>query len=380
MHSKAALVLAIVALAVAAPAVSAGELEVQVVNRTANAPPPPALAVVLHTYANGQEVGREEATTDSRRRAVFRGLAPDEGNTYVVEVSYQGVKYDSGPIQLTEASRKATVELPVYETTASPDAVQVQVQHTVLRPQRGALEVEEMFVIRNPTDRTYIGQGEVKPGLRRVIEFVLPAGFTDVQLGQGIMPCCIVAEGNGFVDTMEVKPGPRRAQFKYLLPYTGPRLTFRPSFLAPTQQYSLLVSPALRVSRVSGLEPVGDFNAGGEAYQSYAATNLAPSMAASIELSGLPADRTRLLRYLALALAGSLALLLAWWVLRSRRQPAAQTSPDDLADQRRRLLEEIAQLDELFESGKLPRVDYQLVRKSKKAELATLSRRPSRLT
>lgn len=377
MQAKEPLLVALSALIFTAPAVSV-ELTVQVVNRTADAPPPPALTVVLQAYVNGQEGAQQEAQTDSRHRAVFQGLTTGEGNTYVAQVSYEGVKYESRPTQLTDGSRKAFVEVPIYETTPSSDALQVQVQHTVLRLLRGALEVDEMYLIENPTDRTYVGRGEVKPGARRVLEFMLPAGFTGVQLGQGLMACCIVAQKNGFVDTMEVKPGQRMVQFKYLLPYTRQRLTFRPSLLAPTQQYSLLVSSAVSVSNLWGIEPTGEFNTGNQSFLRYAATNLAPSMPVSAEFSGLPVDRTPLLRWLALAVAGSLVLVLGWWVLRSKRWHVAQRSRVSATDQRTRLLEEIVQLDELFEAGKLTPTNYQLLRNSKKAALAMLGSQTDR--
>lgn len=378
MQGKTVLFVALFAWAVTAPAVSTGELTVRIVNRTAKAPPLPELTVLLHTYMNGQEVGEQEAQTDSRHRAVFRGLPVGEGSSYAVQVSYHGVKYESEPIQLTDASGNAPVELPIYETTPSSDAVQVQIQHTVMRPLRDALEVQEMYLLQNRTDRTYVGNGEVKPGLRRVLEFVLPVGFTNVQVGEGLMLCCIVTQENGFVETMEIKPGERVVQFSYSLPYIRSRLTFRPSFLAFTRQYNLLVSPDLRVANVSGLEPMGQFNASRAPYLRYAARDLAPGKHVSIEFSGLPVDRIPLLRWLTLAVAGSLVLVLVWWILHSRGLSRAQVSRSPLDNQRSRILEEIVRLDEAFEAGKLSRADYQFRRNSKKAELANLGAHPHR--
>lgn len=371
MRARTLFLVGIFVLACTARAGSA-ELTVRIVNRTASAPPLPVLTVVLHASADGQEVSQREAQTDSQHRAVFRGLNLGEDSSYVARVSYKGVKYESESIQLTDGSKRAIVELPVYETTTSSEALQVRVQHTVVRPLRGALEVQEMYLIENRTDRTYVGSTEAKPGARRVLEFMLPSGFTDIQLGQGLMPCCIVAQGNGFVDTMEINPGERLVQFNYVLPYTRTRFTFRPALLAPTQQYNLLVSPTLRVSNVSGLEPMGEFNASREPYLRYEATNLASGAVAGIEFSSLPLDRTPLLRWLTLAVAGSLGLLLAWWVLRARRPRAVQIASVPATDRRSRLLEEIIQLDELFEAGRLAPADYQHLRNSKKAELATL--------
>lgn len=63
---------------------------------------------------------------------------------------------------------------------------------------------------------------------------------------------------------------------------------------------------------------------------------------------------------------------LVWEVLRSKRPRTVQISRGPPTDQRSRLLEEIVQLNELFEAGRLAPADYQHLRNSKKAELATL--------
>ena len=63
---------------------------------------------------------------------------------------------------------------------------------------------------------------------------------------------------------------------------------------------------------------------------------------------------------------------LVWEVLRSKRPRTVQISQSPPTDQRSRLLEEIVQLDELFEAGRLVPADYQHLRNSKKAELVML--------
>jgi hypothetical protein len=117
---------------------------------------------------------------------------------------------------------------------------------------------------------------------------------------------------------------------------------------------------------------MGEFNARREPYLRYEATNLASGAVAGIEFSNLPLDRTPLLRWLTQGVASSLVLVLVWRVRRSKRPRAVQIASVPATDRRSRLLEEIVQLDELFEAGRLASADYQHLRNSKKAELVML--------
>lgn len=349
-----------------AAGLSAAELRVRVVNRTAGAPPLPVLEVMLQPSPEGQSKGSRTAKTNARGVALFSKLKAGADIQYSAEVTYKNVKYDSGSIRLTEKKKTTTVELPVYETTTSPDALTVPAQHTLLRPRRGFLEVREIYLFQNRTDRTYIGTREVRPGLRSVLEFPLPKGFTKLQLNEGLMSCCVIKQNNRLVDTMELKPGRRVVRFQYLMPSSS-HLSFRPAVVADTDQYNLLVSPALKVTNVSGLRDAGEFKAGAEAFHRYDARGLTPGNSASIEISGIPGDRASLLRWFALVFGIGVAGLLVWWAVSHKRGPETAIRAEQT---RESLLEAIVRLDESFEAGKISRSDYEALRKSKKAELA----------
>ncbi len=66
------------------------------------------------------------------------------------------------------------------------------------------------------------------------------------------------------------------------------------------------------------------------------------------------------------------------WDLVTASKKALPSTCGPPSDQRSRLLEEIVQLDELFETGRLAPADYQHLRNSKKAGLAMLGNQTHR--
>lgn len=99
-------------------------------------------------------------------------VEPDAlGSTYVPRATYDGVQYfgDEGPVRFDESVSSATRDFEVYATTTEqPDLEIVETVMTVVAIDRGRGELGLIRedLVRNPSDRVYVGGGEGRITLR----------------------------------------------------------------------------------------------------------------------------------------------------------------------------------------------------------------------
>ena len=318
----------IAVLVFAAAEVPAAVVSVQVVNRTAGAPAPAGLAVTLNLTRDGTTSSHGPVLTDERGTARFD--IPDvTGEATVAAVTgYQGVKYESAAVALPAGAAAAETEIAVYEATTSRDSVVVTFHHSVLRPMKGAVQVAEMLVIENRGDRTYVGERELQPGLRAVFEYALPDGYRELELGRGLMACCVLQLEGKLIDTMEIKPGRRTLQFRYVIPAAEDKLAYRPDVTFVTERYNLLVDPPLTVVSATGLRDSEAVEYDSEVFAAYEAADLTPGAALEVNVAGIPFDRTPQLRWATVAAALLLGVFLLVFALQSRRTASAHSIGD----------------------------------------------------
>ncbi len=200
----------------------------------------------------------------------------------------------------------------------------------------------------------------------------MPKEATALQLGYGLMECCIIGSEEGFVDTMPVLPGISEAGYSYKVNYNSGAYTFSRNMNYPTTRYDLLFQG-------ESIEVTGDQLAAGEPitiedtqFSHLTGEALAPGDILVVQLPNLPVTNNQgVAIWIALTLivlAGGFGL---GYLLRKKRvQPVR---PEDSLDQRRqRLLIELAQLDDDFDGGKIPEEDYRRLRTEMKAQLVEL--------
>jgi len=262
--------------ALGAAALSAATVSVKVVNQTPGALNPAGLAVSLKLSQGEESRSYGPVRTDDHGVANFDIPAVTAEVQASASTAYQGVKYESDPVSLAPGTASVEIPLPVYEATSSSDQVVVTFHHSVLRPMKGSLQVTEMLMLENRGDRTYVGKRELQPGLRAVFEYALPPGYQQLELGTGLMACCVVQLDGKLIDTMELKPGPRTVQFRYVIPAAEGELPFQPDITFATERYNVLVDPALTVQSATGLRNSDTAEYKNLALISYEAANLAP--------------------------------------------------------------------------------------------------------
>lgn len=363
----------VAAVAVGAAAASAtaggspGVIDGTVVNLTGGQRPVAGHPVTLTAYVNGTQVEGFQTTTDAAGRFAFTvPAAPDR--TYVVNVKYRGGDYDSDPIAFRDGGTRRQVTLRVYEPTTDPAVLRVSVHHIIVDTAPGAVQVAELLVVTNATDRTFIGTTQRPDGKRETLRLSLPPGATRVQYLEGLMDCCAFVADGVLVDTMDVKPGMRQIAYSYLVPAAGRSARILRILEYPTDRVEVFGSAAARF-QVEPLAPQPAVQTDQGAYVRFSGANLAAGDRIAVAVGGLPASAATPRRVALAVFVGILAGALAYPLAR-RRAPEPRPEGAGLALSREELLTLVADLDDRYEAGEVSAEEYRRRRAFLLEELA----------
>ena len=315
-----------------------------VINQTLNRPEPDIeVSYILHEPG---DITIVRDTTDSKGQFIL-DVSSDPGADPppMLFARYNGIDYPGNP-----APAGDTVDIPVFETTDSDTAISLSSHHILIDAQAGT--VAYIIIVHNRGDRTYLTGGDHGHGL----EIPLPDGVTDIARA----PQGVHLHGSLLVDPRPIIPGNSQTFFSFALPPSN-RIAQRITY--PTASLDLLVQPTDTPVSTTILRDLGDVTLGNNVFQRFGAEQLAPGTQIDINLSSAEiASNLQTPIWIAAASAIAIAILVIY--MRSLK-----TTPN----RRTVLLEQIADLDERYESGKLSEDDYKNRRNALKAEVIDLS-------
>ena len=318
----------------------------RVINQTLNRPEPDVeVSYILHETG---DVTVMRDTTDSKGQFIL-DVPSDPGAEPppMLFARYNGIDYPGNP-----APAGDTVDIPVFETTESDTAISLSSHHILLDAQAGT--VTYIFIVHNHGDRTYLTGGDHGHGL----EIPLPDGVTDfIRAPQGVH-----LHGTLLVDPRPIIPGNSQTFFTFAIPPTN-RIVQRITY--PTAGMDLFVQPADTPVSTTVLRDLGGITLGDHVFQRFGAEQLAPGTQIEIALSS-PETAFAFNSQTPIWIAAASVVALAILVLYMR---TLKTTPN----RRTILLEQIADLDERYESGNLSEPDYKNRRNALKAEVIDLS-------
>jgi len=321
--------------------------------------------VRLTVYVNGAEADWKTVKTGAAGEFSFV-VPADPDRTYALQVKYKGGEYDSPTIAFKPGEMSRRVAMRVFEPTGDAAVLRVNVHHIIVEAGEGLVQVAELLVFANTSNRTYIGGAPRADGKRETLRFTLPVGAGNVQFMEGLMECCVSSTDTGLVDTMDVEPGVRQVAYAYTLPAGGGRLALARRLDYPTDRVEVFGRADVALE-ASPLQRQDDVQTDQGTYARFSAASLAVGTDLRLALRGLPARRAGLLRVAIAAFAGIVAAALAYPLLRRRRErdePAGARTRDDL-------IAAVAALDDRFEAGEIPEEEY---RRRRERYLARLRR------
>ena len=369
-----------------------GYLEGQAVNQTEGGGVPANIPVTLIVLKDMSMQDRLNAQADGEGRFRFDGLDTSESSVYQVVAEYKGVDYFSDFLAF-EDGKIPSLTVDVYEPTEEQTNVHTERLHVIINVRPRQLQVGELHVFSNPSDRAYVGHSTEMSGTLR---FSLPTGANDLEFQEGQLGGRFASTDEGFLDTSPVLPGTGSHQvlFSYNLDYDSPEFSFSVTDYYSVTGVNVLVSdPAVQVDSPA-LQSEGFRNVQGQEWVSLAGKNLPAGQEIRLSFSNLPLEQrespmppagatgplaqTDNFKFIVLGLAlFGLGVLVGYSLPRRERvqEAASFQLPDDSvaggaeADEDE-LIVALADLDDAFERGEVSEGPYRQQRADLKKQLA----------
>lgn len=374
-----------------ATALPTGVATGKITNQTNPDVPVGELEVMLHILDQDQnQLGMLHGQSATDGSFTIKDVPMTAGIGYAAAVVFDETTYYS-PIAWAENGSTTTVlNVPVYETTPDLTDVRIEQMHVLFDFAQDGIEVKELFALSNLGIRTVRGGQKIPENnqVKASVLFPLPenADFISFEPQDNTR---FIKFAGGFGDLAPIQPGEMVNMLvtSYLIPYGNPR-TFTYQTSLPVKRVNFLLPHTsgitLKADGLGTAEKVEGQN--GSLYDLYLIENLPAGTEMVINLEGdvnlttedsvIPAEATatnnRLpltvgLAVLGVALAGGGVF---WWVRSNKRTGETEEQevevcvlPLDSTEPRLdELLEEINQLDEQYESGKIDEGKYQSLR------------------
>jgi hypothetical protein len=397
-------VLGLLLLAVSLPVLAQGDgvLEGQVVNGTSGLENVGAgIEVTLRAFRDDALVEEFGTVTDDGGRFRFEGLDTDPELSYLPETTYQGVPYTLlEPLHFGGGETSLDVSITVHETTEDDSAIGLDSVHLIAESFGEVLRVTEIHLYGNRGDKTYVGSvGDVAPGIRTTVLIPLPENGVGLALEQSETEKRYIEVEGGVADTAPVRPGSETSLvfFSYHLMVAGDTVPLERRFAYPVAAMNAMAAQPDLSLRSEQLRAMGsetfqdrDYNfylgdgqpadaplviefllAAGEGGQGMPSIGETPAQTASAEATR---GNQQLIRWFGFGLA-ALAVLGAFVypLATSRKADASEEAPGvGQTPASRRLVSELADLEETFEAGKIEEEDYERQRAEIVRSLKTL--------
>ncbi|RMF56748.1 MAG: hypothetical protein D6748_12760 [Calditrichaeota bacterium] len=352
----------------------AGTITGTISNGTKGATVPDNLIIELKKYTRSgvDDSFNMQTTLSSDGSFVFNDVPDTEEAIYVPVVYYQGVKYEGTAVQFETQQQESTSKIVIYEPTQSDSSLDIAYHHMLLKAGEGSLEIQEIYVVENRGDRTFVGSPGNSGKKLRTLFFPIPENASQIALQKGLMSCCIETVENGFYDTMEMLPGRKEIAFSYQLKAPDKTLTLSkeaPLFtrvfdVIPISNQLSIVGDGFQKTALEGTQ-----------FLRYTKVDIAPSEEISFVVEGLPGAPVQLRYWFLFAGIIFTGSAIAFLYFRRRKlgtpNPAQETSLSGelISKEREQLLEEIAKLDVAHEAGELEESEYRLRRNELKSLL-----------
>ena len=364
----------------------------QVVNGTLGAEAPVGLEVTFHL---GLESGGEEtrtAVTDSQGHFQFEAVPRDESLLYALTTEYQGAAYR---VFLPSPPEPGLVELQVFESTSQADLLRQDSGLVIVVDVDAAqrtVAIFEVVQVSNPGDRTVVPD-LTQASQMDILRFALPPGAKELDVQAELTGGSIVQVEAGFGLTTPVPPGEHSLVYTYLVPYEGETLDLTRSFPFGVESFHILVPQDMAELEAPSFEPFTPVTVSDVTYQQLSAADLPPGASLTVRLRGLPqpsllqrwkealTDGLYLKVGVPVVVALALAALVVYAIVLRRARwgktpgEAPAQGADTPVDQRRALVQAIAELDDRLQRQEIGEDEHQKMRRELVARLHQLGLR-----
>lgn len=356
-----------------------GSVRGQVINGTARGEVPPDLVIRL-LVSTGAHTRTFETAVDANGGYLFTGVPVSAANQYAVAARYRERIFSSEVVTGDPAAPDMVLPLTIYELTEDPSVISISSVVTQVNIVGDTMEVRQAFTFNNRSDRLLTSSTEVSTGHFASVAVKLPPGAQVVQLDE-TGRYVLADDGTTLVDTLPVVPGDGHGLLViYLIPYDNISAIIEQEINYPLAgEVRLLVWPTT-------LEIITEQLTSGEAeartgitYQTFSGSlALIPGDVLRYTLRGAASSAAEnmvvttrsntVLPILLILIGGAVAVVGSVLFFRGRR-PHGEQARQHAIDT---LLEQVAELDRLHQSGQLNHDVWHRQRGPLKARLASL--------
>jgi hypothetical protein len=350
------------------------------------------------------------ATSDASGHFAFTGADLDPKSFYLASTEFQGASYNAAVA--FDPSGAANVVLTVYDSTRSPAGLTIPAARVLVGAEGPEMRVQEEYAVQNSSTplRTYAlpkGTFTFRVPADAGTPTVAVTGLMNMQLPQTPVPGKSPGQ---FSISYPLKPGVTSVSIQYRRPYQAAGVLLNDGAEFPIGQAEIYVYPSSLSVEAPGFQPAGIDQK--HLLEKYEAQQLARNTTAfAIRFSGesasgpppgmeqqgqeqngggdVKAVPNSVSQLTTPVLAGFLVLLL--WALgvrvakewpKLKAQVAQESESAKLDPKVEKLLNSIADLDELFAANKIAEQAYWKERLELKARLVALLKKspPARLT
>jgi hypothetical protein len=368
-----------------------GKVEGVIVNGTKGSQltDPSSITVTLYIAdMASQSTITQTAQPDASGHFAFSNIQILTTTRMLATANYAGIDYASDILQFSGITTTVPVTLTVYDTTTDPSAVKVAQMHFVIDVQTGLLNVLQIVQVQNTGDRSYIGGTSVGPH-RVTLQLPFLAGATNIQFDTQDADATTLRGNTVMSYTLPFQPGNDQIVFNYAVPFTPPTYPFDLKLPWDIDNFQILlaeVGGTITSTQLSAptnfptqsgqnflLSAGGPFTKGTEVKAQLVnlpATVAAPTAPTSSTSAPTAVDNnSQTIGIAVLGLAAVAAILLiAYPLIRRRANRVAVAATNRRMD----LLQQIADLDDDFEAGKVSEATYKEERARLKAKLQEL--------
>ncbi|MHB8655506.1 MAG: hypothetical protein ACYDA9_16675 [Terriglobia bacterium] len=370
-----------------------GRVEGQIVNGTTQRPVANQKVLLLAPRQGMQQIA--EASTDASGHFAFTQNNIDPASFYLLQANFQGVPYHA-PVQFGSAGA-ATVNLPVFDSTHDPSSLRVSLLRILAGAEGQKIRVQEEYNLENSSQpgRTYANPdgtfifhlspqaGEPKVTVTGLMNMALPQA-----LEHGKAP-------GDYKISYPVKPGTTTLTVNYDADYSTTQFSINDRTSFPIDHAELFVIPASLKVESKDFKSAGTDTANNIQFQKFEAgsfprgATLEAALSGEAAINSLPEDNSaegtvkpvpNNMTRLGIPLFICFLLILLWalgirvskeWS-RWKDVQAASPARKQLEAKADALFNSMADLDELFATGKIEKKKYWKERLELKAKLMAL--------
>ena len=335
--------------------------------------------IMLIRFGPGQEVQRTPGHTDTEGHFVFEQLETDAAFEYVVGIRYKDTLYRSASIRLQPGQNLTDVWVEVDQSSTQardvlPATLYIANHLKVVVLRNDRLEIREIVHLVKPEPASAADHKE-----RFSLHLPLPQGYHDLTNLQGLDAAHVRLEPSGLFYTAPLASGEHRIVFSYAMPFRHKVATMLSERSLPTVSLEFFVQDGQLVAS-SDLRFEGRLSLQPHTFLRFRGTDLSAQSRSWLQVTRLSGGAP-FLQVLTYSVIVGLVLfgIIVSWISMKRSQSQAEIEPtfrtadvQALKTARFRLLNDIARLDDLHETGMVNQTTYRRQRETYKQQLLVL--------